>query len=144
MTSRLDAFLDEMLPKQVAAETAIHHGDVGPRIELWSKHDPVTMFGAAVPVRMGWEEMDRTFRWVATRFADSTDFRFEVLAAGASGDLAYTIGLEHNTVGVDGGEPSTYTLRVTHIYRFEDGEWKIVHRHGDLVPADKEKFPPAR
>jgi ketosteroid isomerase-like protein len=142
MTSRLDSFLDEMLPKQVAAERAMHHGEVEPRLAIWSRNDPVTMFGAAVPVRMGWEEMKRTFHWVATRFTDSTDFRFEVLAAGASGDLAYTIGLEHNTVRVDGGQLSTYTLRVTHIYRFEDGEWKIVHRHGDFVPTDKERPPP--
>ena len=28
------------------------------------------------------------------------------------------------------------TVRVTHIYRREDGEWKIVHRHGDSAPAD--------
>ncbi|MEP7023125.1 MAG: nuclear transport factor 2 family protein [Actinomycetota bacterium] len=29
-------------------------------------------------------------------------------------------------------------LRVTHIFRREDGEWKIVHRHGDYAqsPAD--------
>jgi ketosteroid isomerase-like protein len=28
-----------------------------------------------------------------------------------------------------------YTLRVTHVYRREDGEWRIVHRHGDRGPA---------
>jgi ketosteroid isomerase-like protein len=26
---------------------------------------------------------------------------------------------------------------VTHVYRREDGEWKIVHRHGDLAPVDE-------
>ena len=26
-----------------------------------------------------------------------------------------------------------YTLRVTHIYRYDNGEWKIVHRHGDRL-----------
>jgi ketosteroid isomerase-like protein len=30
------------------------------------------------------------------------------------------------------------SLRVTHVYRREDGEWKIVHRHGDRVPPDQE------
>jgi SnoaL-like domain len=29
-----------------------------------------------------------------------------------------------------------YTLRVTHVYRREDGEWKIVHRHAD-APLDQ-------
>jgi len=32
-------------------------------------------------------------------------------------------------------------IRVTHIYRREDGEWKIVHRHGDVLPIDQS--PPA-
>lgn len=40
------------------------------------------------------------------------------------------MGFEHKTVVAD-GRPATYTLRVTHTYRQEDGIWKIVHRHGD-------------
>jgi ketosteroid isomerase-like protein len=49
--------------------------------------------------------------------------------------LAYTVGHEHNRVKVD-GELGTYTLRVTHIYRREDGQWRIVHRHGDIPPVE--------
>ena len=33
-----------------------------------------------------------------------------------------------------GGERATYTLRATHVFRREDGEWRIVHRHGDHPP----------
>jgi hypothetical protein len=32
------------------------------------------------------------------------------------------------------GEPRQYRLRATHVWRREDGEWKIVHRHGDNGP----------
>jgi len=28
-------------------------------------------------------------------------------------------------------------LRVTLIYRREDGDWKLVHRHGDFAPVDQ-------
>ena len=31
------------------------------------------------------------------------------------------------------GEPRTITLRATQVYRREDGEWKVVHRHADNV-----------
>jgi ketosteroid isomerase-like protein len=31
------------------------------------------------------------------------------------------------------GEPGTDTLRATQVYRREDGEWKVAHRHGDTV-----------
>ena len=137
MTSQRDEFLAYMLPRQDTAERAMLNGDAEPRRELWTKNDPVTLFGAAVPVRSGWDDVSRTFDWVASRFADLTDYRFELVAAEADGDLAYTIGFEHKTVRVYGKE-TTYTLRATHLYRREDGEWKIVHRHGDYVPEDQE------
>jgi ketosteroid isomerase-like protein len=137
MTIQRDAFLADMLPRQDAAERAILNGDADVRKAIWSTRDPVTLFGAAVPVRSGWEDVSRTFGWVASRFSDLSDYRFELVAAEADGDLAYTIGFEHKTVRVH-GTATTYTLRATHIYRREDGEWKIVHRHGDYVPADQE------
>jgi ketosteroid isomerase-like protein len=28
-------------------------------------------------------------------------------------------------------------VRSTHVYRREDGEWKVVHRHGDNAPPDQ-------
>jgi ketosteroid isomerase-like protein len=36
---------------------------------------------------------------------------------------------------MDGGPVEPITLRVTHVYRREDGEWKIVHRHADVPPT---------
>jgi hypothetical protein len=44
--------------------------------------------------------------------------------------MAYTVGFEHLAGTVD-GEPRTYTLRATQIYRREGGDWRVVHRHGD-------------
>jgi ketosteroid isomerase-like protein len=134
MGTEVDEFLAEMLPKQVVAETAIHNGDVEPRLALWSRTDPVTVFGAKRS-GTGWSELDPMFHAVASWFSDSTEYDFEVVAAGASGDLAYTVGYEHNRVKVD-GQPTTYTLRVTHVYRREDGQWRIVHRHADFPPAE--------
>jgi ketosteroid isomerase-like protein len=41
--------------------------------------------------------------------------------------------------GLDGGPVAPITLRVTHLYRREDGEWKIVHRHADRPPVDQSR-----
>jgi ketosteroid isomerase-like protein len=133
MTDQTEQFLAEMLPKQRAAEQAIHNGDVAPRLALWSRSDPVTLYGARLSAA-GWADIEPTFRTVASWFSDSEAYQFEVIAAGASGDLAYTVGYEHNRVNVD-GQPRSYTLRATHVYRREDGQWRIVHRHADPPPT---------
>ena len=134
MATEVSEFLAAMLPKQVDAERAIHAGDVEPRMALWSRQEPVTVLGARLSAS-GWADVEPMFRTVASWFSDSRDYRFDLVAAGASGDLAYTVGYEHNQVRVD-GELRTYTLRATHIYRREGGEWRIVHRHADVPPAE--------
>jgi len=128
MGTETEAFLAEILPKQRAAEEAIHNGDPEPRLALWTRDDPVTVFGAGLN-GFGWAEVEPLFKTVASWFSDSEAYEFEVIAAGASGDLAYTVGYERNRVKVE-GTPTTYT----HVYRREDGEWRIVHRHGDSPP----------
>ena len=144
MISEVGEFLAGMLPRQLAAEHALCRGDAGPRSGTWSQRDPVTLFGAGVSLRRGWDEVSSTFRRLADRFSDLWDYEFELVAAGASGDLAYTVGFEHKTVVIDGA-PVTYTLRVTHVYRCEDGLWKIAHRHGDHVSRSSgaPEHPPA-
>jgi len=135
--SELDDFLTNILNRQSKAEEAIHNGDPMPRLEMWSTKDPLTLFGAWGPCKSGTEEVTRISRWVASRFSDCSEFNFEVVAAGVSGDLAYTVGYEHSIRSLDGRPAESATLRVTHIYRRENGEWKIVHRHGDTLPFDQ-------
>jgi ketosteroid isomerase-like protein len=130
----LDDFLTATYDRQVEAETAIHNGDAEPRLAMWSEQDPLTLFGAAMSMS-GAAEVREFFRLLAARFSDCTSYRFEVVAAGASGDLAYTVGYEHTSTSIDGVPVEPYVLRVTHVYRREDGEWKIVHRHADTPPA---------
>jgi ketosteroid isomerase-like protein len=74
---------------------------------------------------------------LAVRWSDCTDDRFDLVAAGASGALAYLVGFEHIANSVAGVPVEPYTLRVTRIYRREAGEWKIAHRHADYIPADQ-------
>jgi ketosteroid isomerase-like protein len=135
--SELDHFLTPTLARQTEAEQALVNGDPGPRLAMTSINDPVTVFGAKVPVRRGWDEVSQTLRWLAARWSESTEYRFDLLAADVSGDLAYMIGFEHIANSVVGVPVEPYTLRVTHIFRRENGEWKIAHRHADYVPIDQ-------
>ncbi len=133
--SELDAFLEEVLPRLVEADTALHDGDASLRIGMWSRNEPVTLFGASMTER-GWGKIGPAFEALGERFASCSSFEHEVIAAGVSGDLAYTVAFERTTASLRGKPPAPYALRVTTVFRREEGEWKIVHRHGDpLVPG---------
>jgi ketosteroid isomerase-like protein len=114
------------------AEIAVHNGDAGPRRAIWSRNDPVTVLGAWRNAS-GQRELDELFAHLADSFSDCTSYEFEILEAEVRGDTAYTVGFEHTSASVD-GVPHTYTLRATQIYRREDGEWKVAHRHGSAPP----------
>lgn len=130
-----EEFLATMRPRIAEAEIALHNGDSGPRITMWSRTEPLTLFGAAMNGR-GWREIGPMFDALGKQFSDCLSYENEIVAAEARGDLAYTVALEHTTASINGAEPRPYVLRVTTIFRREDGEWKVVHRHGDALAAE--------
>jgi ketosteroid isomerase-like protein len=130
MTDR-DDFLAWVNGPLHEAELAHYNGDATPRRALWSRNEPVSVLGAWRNAH-GQHELDELFALLAASLSNCTSFTFEPLAFGMIGDMAYTAGLEHTSASVN-GEPRTYTLRVTQVYRREDGEWKVAHRHGDTV-----------
>jgi ketosteroid isomerase-like protein len=113
------------------AELALHNGDSGPRRALWSRNEPVSVLGAWRNA-LGRDELDRLFTALGESFSNCISFEVEIYAYDVIGDVAYTAGFEHTSTSVD-GEPRTYTLRVTQVYRREGGLWKVAHRHGDTV-----------
>jgi len=107
------------------------NGDARPRRALWSRNEPVSVLGAWRNAR-GQRELDELFTSLAGPFSDCTSYVFDLQAYDVVGDMAYTAGLEHTSASVN-GQPRSYTLRATQVYRREGGEWKVAHRHGDTV-----------
>lgn len=133
--SETEGFLNTTMARYLTAETALHNGDAAPRKAMWSRTKPVTVLGAAMNA-IGWEEIGPVFDRLESRFSNCTSCEHELIAAGASGDLAYIVELEHTTASVNGSAPLTYTLRATSVFRRGDGEWKVVHRHADPVESE--------
>jgi ketosteroid isomerase-like protein len=50
-------------------------------------------------------------------------------------DMAWTAGFSHFSLSMDGGPLTRRTLRVTHVYRREGDEWKVVHEHSNFEPG---------
>ena len=131
--SDLEDFLAQTLQRHALATTGVRNGDATPLIEMLSTREPVTLFPAAQPAKRGWAEVSQAFQRVASLYANSTPVTFELVAAGVSGDLAYMVGYERGAASVGGGPVESVDLRVTQVYRREEGEWRVAHRHGDTV-----------
>ena len=60
----------------------------------------------------------------------------DVVQAVMSGDLAVITGIERQHGKVSDLPPQDWSLRVTLVFRREDGTWRQIHRHADpLVKA---------
>jgi len=58
----------------------------------------------------------------------------QVLATHVAADLACTVELERWDVSLAStGAAVTIELRVTQVYRREEGSWKLIHRHADRL-----------
>jgi ketosteroid isomerase-like protein len=136
-----DDALAKALEEMTATTAAMYNGDPGPMINSWAASDDITLFGAGGPTEKGHEPVIATMRWVGGRFtgADAVDVEHMVIAS--SGDLAYTVGFERSHVSVDGVPMRDMVVRVTHIYRRIDGDWKLMHRHADFPPPDQRSNP---
>jgi len=113
------------------AELALHNGDADPRRALWSRNEPVSILGAWRNA-YGQQQVGEAFIFLEQSFSDCTSYVFELQAYDVVENMAYTAGLEHISTSVS-GQPRTFTLRATQVYRREDGEWKVAHRHADTV-----------
>jgi ketosteroid isomerase-like protein len=118
------------------ALAAMASGDGEPYVDCWAKSVDTTLFGAWGPIERGYPRLSKTFRWVASRFRSGSLVPDNTVAF-ASGDLGYTVGFERGEVVVDDGPARPMIIRVTHIYRRIDGEWRLVHRHADFPPPDE-------
>jgi ketosteroid isomerase-like protein len=118
------------------AETALHNGDPEPRLAIWSTREPVSVLGAWRSA-VGQDALHELFHSLGDTFSKCTSHGYEIVAADVVGDMAFTVGYERTKASIN-GEPRQYVLRVTQVYRREDGEWKVAHRHADTAPDSEE------
>jgi ketosteroid isomerase-like protein len=128
-----DASLEVFLPQFEKGTGGFINGDPALWKQQASHADDVTIFGGWGGYERGWSEVGPRYDWAAARFrASGASVQVEYLAANVSGDLAYTVAIERSEPLLAGQDkPAPMALRVTHIYRREDGAWKLVHRHAD-------------
>jgi ketosteroid isomerase-like protein len=113
------------------------NGDTSLWMENLSRRGDVMIMGAWGAHEKGWSEVKARYDWAGARFRDSAaKLTVEYLTAFESGDLAFTTAVERAEVKVAGQEKAApMALRVSHVFRKEDGAWKLVLRHADPLVA---------
>ena len=127
---------DAVLEQHHLALDEIMKGSAEGFKRVYSHRDDVTLANPFGPPARGWEEVAKTLERAGSHYRDGETTGFENLAKYITPALAYTVEMERMQAKVGGREDITpFTLRVTTIFRPEEGTWKVVHRHADPITA---------
>ena len=126
--------VDKLIEQFNLAQGEVVKGNAEPANKLFSYRDDVTLANPYGPPAHGWDEVAATAERAASNFRDGEIVGFETLEKYVTDELAYIVRVERARAKVGGSEDLTpIALRVTMIFRPEEGEWKIVHRHADPI-----------
>ena len=126
--------LDEVIEQSHLTLGEIVKGDPEPLKMVYSHREDVSLANPFGPPVRGWEQAAATIERAASNYKDGEIVGFENIAKYVTPELAYIVEVERYKAKVGGGEElAPISLRVTSIFRREDGVWKIVHRHADPI-----------
>ena len=117
---------------------AFVRGDVEPQKPLWSRGDDAILASPLAPPARGWDEIWQAAERAAAQVREGEPGTYERLAGYATAELAYIHEIQRTRAKFGGAaELAPAALRVTTIFRREDGEWRIVVRHADPITAPR-------
>jgi ketosteroid isomerase-like protein len=125
---------DQVIEPYHLALGEIIKGNPEPYKRIFSHREDVSLANPFGPPARGWEQVAQTLEGAASHYRDGELSSFENVAKYVTPELAYLVELERNQAKVGAREDVTpVALRVTSIFRPEDGVWKVVHRHADPI-----------
>ena len=128
------ADLDRVIEQFDLAQGEVVKGNAEPALKLFSHQEYVTLNNPYGPPARGWEQVAAAADRAASQLRDGEIVGFEIIEKQVTPEFAYLVRVERTRAKVGGSEElAPIALRVTMIFRPEDGEWKIVHRHADPI-----------
>ena len=140
-----DSSFKAFLPKWEQYIDSISSGSPTLVKENASHSNDITIFGAFGGYEKGWEQVGPRYDWAAAQMKGSQPkkSKIEYIDIIISGDLAYTVALASVVQGATNSEKDL-KLRVTEIFRKENGSWKLLHRHADALIEKKAPTAPVK
>ena len=128
--------VDQLIEQFYLGANELLKGNPEPVNKLWSRRDDVTLANPFGPPVHGWDEVAKTGDLAASQVRDGELVSVEIVEKLVTSELAYVVEIERSKAKIGGSEDITpFALRVTMIFRPEDGTWKIVHRHADPITS---------
>jgi ketosteroid isomerase-like protein len=108
---------------------------------LWLQNDEVTIFGENSNSELkGWKTISASLDSMVKPVSGENSYTFEKIASDQGDSQAYLLQKEHYKLA----NGQTKNLQVTVVFRKENNEWKIVHRHADSISIEKKSDKPTK
>lgn len=108
-------------------------GDATPMLDVWSHSNDITYMGPAGRIQIGWEAIRAV--WISQAGLNlGGDVQPEEMHTTVGQDLAVVICREIGSNVDASGEPVQVSIRATNVFRKENGQWKMIGHHTDLLP----------
>jgi len=135
----LETSVDAAIARLHAAMAKVANGDVSEIKRLYSDSADATSFYGWGGYEKGEEAVSKRWDWAGQQFRGGT-VRHENITTVVTPEMFYTTDIEtfsdQRMAGVEG--VTGWSNRVTHIFRREDGEWRLIHRHANRLEARHE------
>ncbi len=126
--------LARVIAQDHQADAAFARGDAGPKKALYSRRDDAVLANPLLPPVRGWPEVEKALDYAASGLAPGGELLgIDRVTDHRASDIAYMVEIERYRLQLPGQEPEPRSLRVTTIFRLEDGEWRLAHRHADTI-----------
>jgi ketosteroid isomerase-like protein len=126
--------VDQLIEQYQLALDEFVKGNPQPAKQLWSRRDDVTLANPLGAPARGWEQVTKTIEHAASNIRDGEILSFDVISKLVTPELAYVVWIERQKAKMGARQDVTpVELRVTMIFRPDNGTWKVVHRHADPI-----------
>lgn len=134
--SPIDPSVREAIARLHAAMAKVAMGDVSAIKALYSHSAEATSFYGWGGYEKGWDGVSRRWDWAGRQFQGGT-VSYENVTTVVTADMFFVTDIEtYSSQRIAGVEGVTgWSNRVTHVFRRENGDWRLVHRHANRFEA---------